>query len=76
MHGSQFRFILFNDNCSMVNPNKDSLATFVHGCSTSIDIGYDGVLVALLSNSVWRGVTVESWMRGMFMGRNDDFNQA
>ncbi len=60
----------------MVNPNGHSLTTFTHGCLSSIDIAYDGVLVVLMATGIWQGITVDSWMRGIFVGKNEDFNEV
>ncbi len=55
-------------------PTTKSLWSFVHGCFQTVDIGYDGVLASLLANGSWRGITVDSYLQGIFMGDVTSFN--
>ncbi|KAK0474600.1 hypothetical protein IW261DRAFT_1422890 [Armillaria novae-zelandiae] len=40
----------------------------------TIDIRYDGVLASLLANGSWRGIMVDSYLQGIFMGDVTSFN--
>ncbi|KAK0489979.1 hypothetical protein EDD18DRAFT_1109850 [Armillaria luteobubalina] len=55
-------------------PTMKSLWSFVHGCFQTIDIRYDGVLASLLVNGLWRGITIDSYFQGIFMGDVTCFN--
>ncbi|KAK0490164.1 hypothetical protein EDD18DRAFT_1358802 [Armillaria luteobubalina] len=70
----KFQFRLLNDNVRMDVPTMKSLWSFVHGCFQTIDIGYDGVLASLLVNGLWRGITIDSYFQGIFMGDVTCFN--
>ncbi|KAK0224257.1 hypothetical protein IW262DRAFT_1295892 [Armillaria fumosa] len=70
----KFQFRLLNDDVRMDVPTTKSLWSFVHGCFQTIDIGYDGVLASLLANGSWRGITVDSYLQGIFMGDVTSFN--
>ncbi|KAK0492019.1 hypothetical protein EDD18DRAFT_1358441 [Armillaria luteobubalina] len=70
----KFQFRLLNNDVWMDVPTTKSLWSFVHGCFQTIDIGYDGVLASLLANGSWRGITVDSYFQGIFMGDVTCFN--
>ncbi|KAK0506561.1 hypothetical protein EDD18DRAFT_1342951 [Armillaria luteobubalina] len=70
----KFQFRLLNDNIQMDVPTMKSLWSFIHGCFQTIDIGYDSVLASLLANGSWRGITVDSYFQGIFMGDVTCFN--
>ncbi|KAK0496035.1 hypothetical protein EDD18DRAFT_1353652 [Armillaria luteobubalina] len=70
----KFQFRLLNNDVQMDVPTTKSLWSFVHGCFQTIDIGYDGVLASLLVNGLWRGITIDSYFQGIFMGDVTCFN--